>query len=98
VLTSTLTQLPARLGELSMNASFQAFREKVARYSTYLAIVNASGQPAANVPTHWTAEGLPVGSQLVARYGREDVIVQLASQLEATGVWQPSQRRPLINA
>ncbi|RAR48260.1 amidase [Paraburkholderia unamae] len=98
VLTSTLAQLPARLGSLSMNDSFTSFRAKVGRYSTYLAILNASGQPAASVPTYWTENGLPVGSQLVGRFGREDLIVQLASQLESTGTWQPARRRPQFNA
>ncbi|QGZ56375.1 amidase [Paraburkholderia acidiphila] len=98
VLTSTLAQLPAELGTLTMNGTFTVLREKVSRYSTYLAILNASGQPAASVPTYWTEHGLPVGSQLIGRYGREDLIVQLASQLESTGSWQPARRRPQFNA
>ncbi|RKP57815.1 amidase [Pararobbsia silviterrae] len=97
VLTPTLNQLPATLGALAMTGTFQSFREKVAAYSTYLAIVNASGQPAASVPTYWTQDGLPVGTQIIARYGREDLLIQLASQLEATGTWQPSKRRPILN-
>ncbi|CAB3753087.1 amidase [Burkholderia sp. MSh2] len=96
VLTPTLAQLPATLGALVMEGSFAGFRRRVSRYSTYLAIVNASGQPAASVPTYWTEDGIPVGTQLIARYGREDLIVQLASQLESTGNWQPLRRRPSV--
>ena len=32
---------------------------------------------------YWTADGLPVGVQLVAGFGREDVLVRVAAQLEA---------------
>ncbi|EUA16155.1 amidase family protein [Mycobacterium xenopi 4042] len=46
-----------------------------------------SGQPAINVPVEWTDGGLPVGVQLVAAYGREDVLLQVASQLEAAKPW-----------
>ncbi|EUA43013.1 amidase family protein [Mycobacterium xenopi 3993] len=47
-----------------------------------------SGQPAINVPVEWTDGGLPVGVQLVAAYGREDVLLQVASQLEAAKPWR----------
>lgn len=88
VLTPTLTQLPARLGELTMNDEFRSFRRKVARYTTYLAIINASGQPAASVPIYWTDEGLPVGIQLIGHFGREDQLLQLSAQLEAAAPWR----------
>ncbi|SEN05665.1 amidase [Nonomuraea pusilla] len=44
--------------------------------------VNASGQPAVSLPLHRTASGLPVGVQLVAAPGREDVLVRVAAQIE----------------
>lgn len=89
VMTPTLVQLPALLGQLAMTGSFREFRRRVGRYSTFLALTNASGQPSASLPTHWTASRLPVGTQVIARFGRDDVILRLAAQIEATGVWQP---------
>lgn len=43
---------------------------------------NFTGQPAISLPLHWTSAGLPIGVQLVAAYGREDLLLQVASQLE----------------
>jgi amidase len=57
---------------------------------------NISGQPAISLPLHWTADGLPMGVQLVAAFGREDVLIRVAAQLEAAAPW--ADRRPPVHA
>lgn len=57
------------------------------RFVAFTPQFNASGQPAINLPLHWNADGLPIGVQLVAAYGREDLLIQVASQLEAAAPW-----------
>ena len=57
---------------------------------------NISGQPAISLPLHTTADGLPMGVQLVAAFGREDVLIRVAAQLEAAAPW--IDRRPPVHA
>ena len=55
---------------------------------------NLTGQPAASVPAGFTAAGLPVGLQIVARpYGEEDVFAAAAA-FESARPW--AARRPTL--
>jgi amidase len=63
-------------------------------YATFTAVFNQSGQPAISLPLHRTEDGLPVGTQFVAAYGREDLLLGLAAQLEAEVRWA-DHRAPL---
>jgi amidase len=57
---------------------------------------DVSGQPAISLPLHWSETGLPIGVQLVAGYGREDVLFRLAGQLEQARPW--SAKRPSLTS
>jgi amidase len=50
-------------------------------------LFNATGQPAMSVPLVWSDGGLPVGTHLVGRFGREDVLLRVAGQLERARPW-----------
>jgi amidase len=53
----------------------------------FTALVNATGMPAISLPLAWSDDGLPIGAQLIAPLGREDVLLQVASQLEEAHPW-----------
>ena len=82
--TPVLAQPTARLGELSDPVSGEI---KVLETLRFTGQFNASGQPAASLPLHWASDGMPVGVQLVADYGREDLLIRVASQLEQARPW-----------
>ena len=57
-------------------------------------LFNITGQPAISLPLSWNAAGLPIGTQWVAPFGREDLLLRLASQLEAARPWSTRRPRP----
>jgi Asp-tRNA(Asn)/Glu-tRNA(Gln) amidotransferase A subunit family amidase len=56
---------------------------------------NVTGQPAISLPLH-ESEGVPVGVQLVGPPGREDLLLALGTQLEATCGWAPARPPALV--
>jgi amidase len=64
--------------------------------ATFTAGLNTTGQPAISLPLHWNSAGLPIGVQLAAAYGREDLLIRIASQLEEAQPW--AERTPPLFA
>jgi amidase len=96
LLTPTAATQPPRIGELAPLGDPQTVMAGMTACTAFTTPFNATGQPAISLPLHWSDEGLPVGIQLVAAYGREDVLLRLASQLEEARPW--SGRLPAIHA
>lgn len=88
LLTPTLPEPPPTLGQFAstpdnpLNGLFRS-----ASIVPFCAPFNMSGQPAMSVPVHWSADGLPIGVQLVAAYAREDQLIATAAQLEQAMPW-----------
>ena len=59
-------------------------------------VFNISGQPAISLPLAQSESGLPIGVQFVAPYGREDLLFQLASQLEQAMPWKHRTPNPYV--
>lgn len=62
--------------------------------SAFTRPINVTGQPAISLPLGWPSDGLPRGVQLIAAYGRDELLIQVASSLEAASPW--SHHRPGI--
>ncbi|MGW1604843.1 amidase [Streptomyces eurythermus] len=97
LLTPTLPSPPLPLGELAPDAKDPAeLVAGVVQGTAFTLPFNVTGQPAVSLPLYHGSDGLPIGVQLVAAYGREDLLIRLASQLEQAAPW--SDRRPPFSA
>lgn len=57
------------------------------RWVPFTQLANITGVPAMSVPLYWNKQGLPLGSQFVAPFGHEHVLLSLAAQLEQAQPW-----------
>lgn len=74
-----------QLNELSrQNLAFVPFTQ----------LANLTGTPAMSMPLYWTEQGLPLGVQLMAAFGNEALLLQVAAQLEQAQPWM--QRLPAL--
>ncbi|HEM3698974.1 TPA: amidase [Streptococcus suis] len=64
---------------------WEMFAESLA-WTPFTQQANITGQPSISLPTYERADGLPIGIQLTAAKGREDLLLQLADQMEAAGL------------
>jgi amidase len=84
---------PPEIGYLSDRATAKYRLRSMLQYTSQF---NLTGQPAVSLPLHWTPAGLPVGVQFVGGFGREDVLIRLAAQIESAQPW--ADRRPPVHA
>src|SRR5262249_3865160 len=87
LLSPTLGEPPPVLGGFeSTPENPMAGLFRAAMFTPFTPIANVTGQPAMSVPLHW-AGGLPIGLQLIGRFGDEGMLFRLAGQLEQARPW-----------
>lgn len=93
VLTPTTALPPPRVGAYD-GATWRRTQSAAAAACPYAWPWNVLGWPAMSVPAGMTAEGLPIGAQLLAHDSEEALLISLAAQLEAVEGWH-ERRAPL---
>lgn len=78
-----------RMSEFSMQDQqdliWEMFKDSLA-WTPFTQLANLTGQPAISLPTYESKEGLPIGIQLTATKGREDLLLAISEQIEENGL------------
>jgi amidase len=82
VLTPTTAKPPPQIGALDRRG-YWATGTVASETCPYAFPWNVTGWPAISVPAGFTADGLPIGAQLLAHEGQEGLLLAVAAQLEA---------------
>ncbi len=96
LLSPTSGAPPPPIGELGPQTPVMELLGRLGAHTLFTMPFDVTGQPAISLPLHWNADGLPIGIQLTAAYGREDVLIRMAAQLEEARPWR--DRRPPVHA
>ncbi len=99
LLTPTLSRPPAEIGWMGRDPEdYEGFWDRFCgdAYSPFAGVFNVTGQPAASVPAIFDPEGLPIGTQIVGRFGADGTVINIAAQIEAASPWAGA--RPPIHA
>ncbi|MGH2866300.1 MAG: amidase [Solirubrobacteraceae bacterium] len=97
LVTPVLAERPLPIGEVhGLGPDPWDHYQRSGYFTPYTAVMNVTGQPAISVPLYQGEDGLPTAVQLIAPPAREEVLLQLAGQLETALPW--ADRRPALPA
>lgn len=89
VVSPVLSMPPAKIGWLNMNSTdLGEYGERYKQYSGFTALYNGTGQPSLSLPLHTSQAGLPVGVMFSGAWGSDQLLLNLATQLEENHPWQ----------
>ena len=85
VLTPTTALTAPAIGEFDTRTDrfvYETWCEQGTQFAPFTDMFNATGQPAASVPAGLSRAGLPIGVQIVAAPGRDDLVLWLSLKIE----------------
>jgi amidase len=94
LLMPTVAQPPVPIGYFSETGDPAEEFERMKQFTPWTAVFNMTGQPAVNVPLHWSPDNLPIGVMLVGRPADEATLISLSAQLEEARPWR--ERHPAM--
>ena len=97
LLTPTIAQLPVPIGTIDQNQDgpLEKWYQGTSQFNAFTNLFNATGFPAISLPLGQSAAGLPIGIQLAAGFGKEDLLLRIASALEEALPW--ANRKPPVH-
>jgi amidase/6-aminohexanoate-cyclic-dimer hydrolase len=88
ILSPVLAKPPVKIGEIDMSSKDVAtYIERLSSYSSFTGLYNQTGQPSISLPLGFSKDDLPIGSMLTAKFGDDELLVSISSQIEKAAPW-----------
>ena len=86
ILSPTMACLPPKTGELDTTSDdTNSYLELLYQMIGYTSLFNDTGHPACSLPVGLSQNKLPIGAQLVSAFGNEELLFQVAREIEKDG-------------
>jgi len=87
LLTPTTGSPAVKLGEQAPTVDYEILYDRVITFAAFTAPMNVSGAASMSVPLAWTDGGLPVGAMFSGKRGDDQLLFELALELEQARPW-----------
>ena len=88
VLLTPVTGSPAvKLGEQAPTVAYDTLYDRVVTFAAFTAPMNVAGAASMSVPLSWSPAGLPIGAMFSGKRGDDQLLFELALELEAARPW-----------
>ena len=88
VLLTPVTGSPAvKLGEQAPTVAYDTLYDRVVTFAAFTAPMNVAGAASMSVPLSWSPSGLPIGAMFSGKRGDDQLLFELALELEAARPW-----------
>lgn len=82
MLSPVLAHPTPQIGYFSTKLTFDEVCKRAVNFATYNGLYNVTGYPSIALPLHFDSNGMPIGIQFSASYGQDQLLLELALQLE----------------
>ncbi|HPE47637.1 MAG TPA: amidase [Hyphomonas sp.] len=96
LLTPTTASPAVPIGEQDPTVPYDTLYERVITFAAFTPPMNVAGAASMSVPLSWSDEGLPIGSMFSGRRGDDQLLFELALELEQARPW--AGRIPPVSA
>ena len=88
ILSPVLAHTTPKLGHISPTVPFDELFSRLMQYVSFTPWANASGGPALSLPMSQTDDNLPISVQLMAGFGQERKLLEIAYEIEQAQPWR----------
>ena len=92
IVCPTMGSLPPEIGAIDANVhpewDYDRWTNEKSRYTHFTNLFNATGQPSISIPLFQSKTGLPIGIELSGRMGEDELVLDVAEDLERILPWQ----------
>lgn len=95
ILSPVLAKPPVKIGEIDMSSpDIATYIERLSSYSSFTGLYNQTGQPSISLPLGFSDNDLPIGSMFTSKFGNDELLISIASQIEKAEPW--ADKKPPI--